>query len=85
MSNKYILHLRFTAVLNMQYLNISNIEKVVLIVTMNAFAGKTFKNNHQPFYYIHLFNCSLTQISDQPITWQQPNAFRYVDMINMTC
>lgn len=47
------------AVLNMQYLNISNIEKVVLIVTMNAFAGKTFKNNHQPFYYIHLFNCSL--------------------------
>lgn len=70
--------------LKMQYLNISNIEKLVLTV-MNVFAGKTFKNNHQPLYYIHLFDCSLTQISDQPITWQQPNAFRYVDMINMNC
>lgn len=31
--------------------------------------------------YVHLFNCSLTRISNLPITWQQLNAFRHVDIV----
>lgn len=33
---------------------------------------------------LHLFNCSLTQISYQPITRQQLKAFRHVDVVKMT-
>ena len=35
--------------------------------------------------YAHQSNSSLTQISNQPITWQQLNAFRHVDMIKTIC
>lgn len=28
-------------------------------------------NTHQPFAYVHLFNCLLMQISNQSITWQR--------------
>lgn len=34
---------------------------------------------------MHLFNHSLTQTSNQPITWQHLSAFRHVDTINTTC
>ncbi len=30
------------------------------------------------FINVHLFNCLVTQIANQPITWQQLNAFRHV-------
>ncbi len=36
---------------------------------------------HQTLYYwVHLFNCLVTQIANQPITWQQLNAFRHLDV-----
>lgn len=34
---------------------------------------------------VHLFICSLTQSSNQPITLQQPNAFWHADMVKTTC
>lgn len=33
---------------------------------------------------VHLFNCSLMQISNQPIAWQL-STFRHVDVIKMSC
>lgn len=33
----------------------------------------------QPFHYVHLFNCSVMQTSNQPVTWQCLSAFRHVD------
>ncbi len=33
---------------------------------------------------VHLFNCLVTQIANQPITWQQLNAFRHLDVVK-TC
>ncbi len=36
---------------------------------------------HQPLYSVLLFNCLVTQIADQPITWQQLNAFRHLDVV----
>lgn len=40
---------------------------------------------HWPPYQVHLFNYLLTQISNQPITWHQFNAFRHVDTVKMIC
>ncbi len=37
---------------------------------------KFFIYTHQPLYLVHLFHCLVTQIANQPITWQQLNAFR---------
>ncbi len=34
---------------------------------------------------MHLFNCLVTQIANQPITWQQLNAFRHLDVVKTTC
>ncbi len=34
---------------------------------------------------MHLFNCLVTQIANQPITWQQLNAFRHLDVVKKTC
>ncbi len=33
----------------------------------------------------YLFNCLVTQIANQSITWQQLNAFRYLDVVRKTC
>jgi len=35
-----------------------------------------FMYTHQPLYWVHLLNCLVTQIANQPITWQQLNASR---------
>ncbi len=40
---------------------------------------------HRPLYKVHLFNYLVTQIDNQPITWQQLNAFRHLDVVKMTC
>ncbi len=40
---------------------------------------------HRPLYWVHLFNCLVTQIANQPITWQQLNAFRHLDVVKTTC
>ncbi len=39
---------------------------------------------HRPPYLIHLFNCLVTQIANQPITWQQLRAFRLLDVVKTT-
>ncbi len=33
---------------------------------------------------MHLFNCLVTQIANQPITWQQLNAFRHLNVVRTT-
>ncbi len=33
----------------------------------------------------YLFNCLVTQVAHQSITWQQLNAFRYLDVVKTTC
>ncbi len=42
-------------------------------------------HTHRPLYEVHLFNCLVTQIANQPITWQQLNAFRHLDVVKTTC
>ncbi len=34
---------------------------------------------------VQLFNCLVTQIANQPITWQQLNTFRHLDVVKMPC
>ncbi len=41
----------------------------------------THTHIHQPLYLLHLFNCLVTQIANQRITWQQLNAFRHLDEV----
>lgn len=36
-------------------------------------------------YGVHLFNCMLTQMANQPFRWQQLNAYRDVDMVKTVC
>ncbi len=35
-----------------------------------------FMYTHRPLYWVHLLNCLVTQIANQPITWQQLNVSR---------
>ncbi len=42
-------------------------------------------HTHRSLYNVHLFNCLVTQIANQPITWQQLNAFRHLDVVKTTC
>lgn len=49
--------------------------KCLVVVKVNIYT-------HWPLY---LFNCLLIQISNQPITWQQLNAFRHVDTVKTSC
>ncbi len=36
-------------------------------------------------YTLTAFNCLVTQIANKPITWQQLNAFRNLDVVKTTC
>lgn len=38
---------------------------------------------HMNTSLITMFTCSLRQISNQPITWQQVSGCRYVDMVKV--
>lgn len=44
-----------------------------------SFAAKT-AYTHWPLQCVHLSSCMSSHISQRPITWQQSNAFRHVDM-----
>ncbi len=41
----------------------------------------TNTHTHTHLYKVHLFNCLVTQIANQPITWQQLNALRHLDVV----
>ncbi|MEQ2213694.1 hypothetical protein XENOCAPTIV_019408 [Xenoophorus captivus] len=70
-------------------INIEFLLQYLWHLSCNSHAAEFFSMSktytHRPLYWIHLSNCSLRQISNQPITWQQLNAFRHVDMVKMIC
>lgn len=43
--------------------------------------SKGFTFTHRHLCLVRLFNCWLMQMSNQPITWQQINVFRHIDIV----
>lgn len=56
-----------------------------VVIAAVMFWNLSFVYTHQLTLSAEIVSCSLTQISVQPIAWQQLSVFRHADVVKKTC